>query len=134
MDIPRGNSKADIKAREKIISDVYRQWYNAHPDRRAYNYNLKAYINVRYLSVTETVEKAARTYLSTLAVLQLDTILAQSKKYGPAQTPKHNSNQKGFVKMIVMRYNMIGVGIVKMTVGLKQSGEYVQYCITHIQV
>ena len=65
MTIPTGNSKADIKAREQIISNVYRQWYATHPTRRVFNHSLKANINVRYLSVTETVSKAARTYLST---------------------------------------------------------------------
>lgn len=133
MTIPTGNSKADIKAREQIISNVYRQWYATHPTRRVFNHSLKANINVRYLSVTETVSKAARTYLSTLAVLQLDTILAQAKKHGPVQTPKHNSNQKDFVKMIIMRLNLVGIGMVKMTVGVKQSGEHIQYCITALQ-
>ena len=133
MTIPTGNSRADIKAREQIISGVYRQWLEKHPSKRAYNHSLKAYINVRYLSVNETMEKAAKTYLSTLAVLQLDTILSQARKYGPLRPPKPNSNQKPFAKMIIMRLPLEGIGTVKMTVGLKKNGEHVQYCITAIQ-
>ena len=133
MNVPTRNSKADIKERERIISDVYRKWYAAHPNRQQYNHNLKAYINVRYLSITETVDKAARNYLSTLAVLQLDTILQQAKKYGKPQKPKSNSNQKDFVKMIIMHYQLVGIGTVKMTVGVKKNGDYIQYCLTTIQ-
>gem|GEM_PF-7011892 len=35
MTIPTGNSKADIKAREQIISNVYRQWYEKHPSKKS---------------------------------------------------------------------------------------------------
>lgn len=37
MNIPKGNTKQDIKEREKIISDVYRKWYADHPDKKVYN-------------------------------------------------------------------------------------------------
>ena len=32
--IPTGTSKEDIKAREKIISDFYRNWYAKHLDKK----------------------------------------------------------------------------------------------------
>ena len=49
--VPMGNSKEDIKAREAIISNVYRLWYESNPSKAVYNSHLKDYINVRFLSV-----------------------------------------------------------------------------------
>ena len=72
IDIPNGNSKEDLKTREDIISQVYRKWTEANPTKRVYNRSLKDYINVKYLSITETMRHAAKTYASTLALLQLD--------------------------------------------------------------
>ena len=82
VDVPMGNTKEDIKAREAIISDVYRSWYEANPTKAAYNSDLKDVINVRYLSITETMRHAAKSYLSTLAVLQLDLILKNAYQVG----------------------------------------------------
>ena len=69
INVPMGSTKEDIKAREAIISDVYRKWYEANPSKAAYNTDLREVINVRFLSITETMRHAAKSYLSTLAVL-----------------------------------------------------------------
>lgn len=79
--IPEGNTIQDIKAREKIIRDFYRNWKLKNPSQRKFNLNLKEYINIRMVSIVETSEHAAKSYLSTLAVLQLDSILTGAKKY-----------------------------------------------------
>ncbi len=134
MNIPQGNSKEDFKQREEIISLVYRQWIDANPDKRVYNRSLKDYINIRYLSITETMHHAAKNYNSTLALLQLDTILRYSVKYGKPKTPKKGSkNQKIFMKIQEMHCDLVGIGTVKMTVGVKRTGEKIQYCITAIR-
>jgi len=133
MGIPQGNSKEDFAKREEIISQVYRKWTEENPDKRVYNRDLKDYINVRYLSINETMRHAAKTYASTLALLQLDTILRYSVKYGkPTPSKKGVKNQAIFVQMQQMRYELIGIGTVKMIVGIKKSGEKIQYCITAI--
>lgn len=75
IEVSMGDTKEDIKARETIISNVYRSWYEANPSKAVYNSHLKDYINVRFLSINETVHHASMSYLSTLAVLQLDLIL-----------------------------------------------------------
>ena len=133
MDIPQGNSKDDFKQREEIISQVYRRWTEENPDKRVYNRSLKDYINIRYLSITETMRHAAKTYTSTLAMLQLDTILRYSVKYGKTRPPKKGvKNQEIFTQMLEMRCELVGIGTVKMMVGIKRSGEKIQYCITAI--
>ena len=78
--IPQGNNIADIKEREKIIRDFYREWKEKNPSQRKFNLSLKEYINIRMLSIVETSEHAAKSYLSTLAVLQLDSILTGAKR------------------------------------------------------
>jgi hypothetical protein len=48
---------------------------------------------------------------------------------------KANGNQKPFEKMILMQYEIVGIGVVKMTVGVRRrSHEKVQYCITAFEV
>ena len=48
---------------------------------------------------------------------------------------KDNGNQKGFEKMIIMKYDCVGIGMVKVTVGVKRrTHEKVQYCITAMKI
>ena len=84
-------------------------------------------INIRFVSITETCTHASRTYLSTLAVLQLDAILTNAKVVSTCPS-KSNGNQKPFEKMIIMKYDCVGIGVVKMTVGVRRkTHEKVQY-------
>lgn len=134
--IPIGTSKDDIKKREEIIYNFYDKWFEANPTKKVFNIHLKEYINVRYISVNETARHAAKQYLSTLAVLQLDSILAIAKQFGAQKPIKEGvKNQQKFSKMIDMRCSLAGIGNIKLIVGVKrQSKEKVQYCITAITV
>ena len=133
MNIPQENNKESLKQREAIISQKYRQWVEANPDKCVYNHSLKDYINIRYLSITETMRHAAKTYLSTLAMDQLDTILRNSLKYGKPKPPKKGVKiQVTFKQMQEMRCVLDGVGVVKVMVGIKRTGEKILYCITAI--
>ena len=69
--IPEGHTIEDIKKREQIIRDFYREWKEKNPSQRKFNLSLKEYINIRMVSIVETSEHAAKNYLSTLAVLPL---------------------------------------------------------------
>jgi hypothetical protein len=48
-------------------------------------------------------------------------------------TDSNGEQQRVFAYMLEMHYELIGIGIVKMMVGVKQTGEKVQYCITAIK-
>jgi len=77
---------------------------------------------------------AAKTYESTLAMLQLDSILRNAIKYGKPKPPKKGvKNQSAFSQIQEMHYDLAGVGTVKMMVGIKRTGEIIQYCITALQ-
>lgn len=112
---------------------MYRRWTEENPEKRVYNRSLKDCINIRYLSITETMRHAAKTNVSTLAMLQLDIILRYSVRYGKTKPPKKRvKNQEIFTRMQEMRCELVGIGEVKMMVGIKRSGEKIQYCITAI--
>ena len=129
--VPEGDSKEDVLLRKQIIIDYYRQWGIIHPERRVYNRCLKDYIYVKGLSVAETAYHASKTYLSTLAVLQLDAILSNSTLVETTPINPKKKNQKGFIQMLRMAYNSPGIGAIKMLVGVKQRDKSkVQYCIT----
>ena len=117
--IPEGHTIEDIKKREQIIRDFYREWKEKNPSQRKYNLSLKEYINIRMVSIVETSEHAAKSYLSTLALSQLDSILTGARKVSE--------------RIMIMEYELTGIGKVKMTVGVRRRTlEKVQYCITAI--
>ena len=131
--IPTGNSREDIQQRELIIRDFYHEWKEKNPSQKKYNLSLKEYINIRMVSIVETSEHAAKSYLSTLAVLQLDAILVGAKKISIKNVKPQNKNQKPFEKIIIMEYDLVEIGKIKMTVGVRRrTREKVQYCITAI--
>lgn len=133
--IPIGETKEDFEARKSIILDFYRKWKERNPSQRKFNIALKDYINIRFVSIDETSHQAAKSYLSTLAVLQLDTILTLSKKYRTVFAKPKNKNQKQFNKLLWMRYVLPGIGEVKLMVGIvRRTKDKVQYCITVIRV
>ena len=126
MEIPQGNSREEVKRRDQIIKDFYAGWIAENPEKKMWNDDLQDYILVKYLSITETAEKAARQYESTLAVMKLSELLTKSKKIAEVPPKKGTKNQKPFLKMYIMQLDNI-----KMTVGLQKStGDKVQYCIT----
>lgn len=134
-EIPVGDSPEDVERRSVIIRDFYRQWKEQNPSQRKYNFSLGEYINIRMISITETSRHAAKRYNSTLAVLQLDAILTNAKKKSVSKTKQGSKNQNQFERMLIMEYDCVGIGIVKMTVGIKRrTYEKVQYCITALEV
>ena len=131
--IPEGNTLNEVKERERIIREFYREWKEKNPSQRKYNLSLKEYINIRMVSIIETSEHAAKSYLSTLAVLQLDAILVGAKKVSIKKIKPNNKNQQPFECIMIMEYDLVGIGTVKMTVGVRRrTQEKVQYCITAI--
>ena len=128
MEIPRGNSREEVKIRDQIVKDFYAGWIAENPEKKMWNDDLQDFIIVKYLSITETAEKATRQYESTLAVMRLSELLTKSKKVAEVPPKKGTKNQKPFLKMYIIQLDNI-----KMTVGLQKStGDNVQYCITAI--
>jgi hypothetical protein len=131
LEIPQGATREKIKQREKIIQNFYANWNAANPEKRVYNTDLKDFIYVRFLSIQETAEQAAKRYVSTVAVTYLTEILELAVVKNISPIKPNTENQKRFKEMILMEYEKAGLGIVKLTVGvLRGSGNHIQYCIT----
>lgn len=133
-DIPTGNSTEDRRRRQGIIYSFYEDWKLQNPDQKKYNIALKEDINIRSVSLDETAGQASITYLSTLAVLQLDAILTNAWLVKDVPSKQNSKNQRSFERMLIMEYICTGVGRVKMTVGVRRKDKMkVQYCITAIE-
>ena len=132
-DIPRGDTPEEKRRRQNLIYEFYQEWKRRNPDQKKYNIVLKEDINIRAVSLDETAAQASQTYLSTLAVLQLDAILTNAWLVKKVPSKPKSKNQRSFESMLIMEYVCPGVGRVKMTVGVKRSDKLkVQYCITAI--
>lgn len=126
MEIPKGTSPDDLKARKKIIADFYAKWVVDHPDKKVWNKSLNAYIHVKYQSLNETKGQASTSHESTEAVLRLTEILENAVVAKIKPTKKNDKNQKAYDQMVFMYYKGI-----RLLVGHQASkDEYVQYCIS----
>jgi len=76
--IPKGREKVDIKARENVVWATLGKWLSQNPLKRKKNIELNDFIYLRFDGMQETVNKAARNYKSTMAVFQLDFLLANA--------------------------------------------------------
>lgn len=124
--IPMGRTRNEKKMREKAIKAFYAKWISENPDKKVWNKNLNGYILVKFISINETYEKAARTYESTKAVFRLTEILEDAQLVSEQPTKPNNKNQKSFSKILIMKYESI-----KLTVGFQtKTQENVQYSIT----
>ena len=132
-DIPRGDSVEDMRQRQSLIYQFYREWKRRNPDQKKYNMALKEDINIRAVSLDETAAHASQSYLSTIAVLQLDAILTNARLVRKSPSKPKTKNQRPFESMLIMEHVCPGIGRIKMTVGVKRSDKSkVQYCITSI--
>ena len=126
--IPTGTRKEDIKVREKIIKDFYAKWISENPEKKIWNDDLQDYICVKYQSINETYNKAARRYESTLAVFRLSEVLSRATLKEEKSTKPGDKNQKPYSKLLIMFYDGI-----TLTVGVqKTTQEKVQYCLTAV--
>ena len=133
--IPRGETAQDIKERQRIIKAFYSFWRKNNPQQKLYNFDLKGYLSLELVSVNEVAANASLHYLSTLAVIQLDGIVGCSYIIKETPVNQKDKNQRPFERMLIMAHNCVGIGLVKLTVGVKQSNKTkVQYCITALNV
>lgn len=132
--IPMGTSLEAIKLRRQIIFDFYEEWKILHPEKAVYNQSLKADILIRQESVVEAAAHASKRYMSTLAVLRLDEILAGAVQVASDAPKPGNKNQSKLVKMLLMSFEDKAIGKVKLTVGVRRGSlDKIQYGITAME-
>lgn len=130
-DVPTGDSKEDRRRRQEIIKLFYFNWKKRNPELCKFNYDLGENVYINHTSLIETAGRASLTYLSTLAVLQLDAILQNARLLFVDKPKLGNKHQSKFEKMLGMQYSCPGIGAVRMMVGVrKRDKKKIQYCIT----
>jgi hypothetical protein len=133
--IPKGMGKEDLKARENVIWSIYGRWSAENPEKKCYNHNLQSDIFVVFKSITETAEKAARNYKSTMAFHALDFALKHARKTG--QDKPHSKRQAEFDEILIMEaFTTLFEPYfrkIKVTVGVKRNNKKHLYCITAIE-
>ena len=121
--IPKGTQKEDLKARENVIWLMYSRWTAKNPEKKCYNSNLQSDIFVVFKSITETAEKAARNYKSTMAFYALDFALKHARKTN--QDKPHSKRQAEFNRILIMEAttNLFEpyFSKIKVTVGVKRN-------------
>ena len=135
--IPKGREKADIKTRENIIWEMYGRWCVEKPDKKCYNEKLKRDIYVTFSGISETVEKAARNYKSTMAFWNLDFVLKYAYQVGEDKPKSKRQKNEKYDKILIMQAdtNIFEPYFyrIKLIVGVKISGRTNMYCITAIE-
>ena len=136
--IPKGREKDDIKTRENIVWAMLGKWLSKNPLKRRKNADLADYIYLRFDGMQETVNKAARNFKSTMAVFELDFILANATQID-IDKPKSKRQEK-FVEMLIMNVDTPAFAPyfdkVKMLVGItkqKKNAKKIQYSISAIE-
>ena len=130
-DVPTGDTLEDRRGRQEIIKQFYSYWKRKNPDLCKYNIDLGEMIYVSHTPLVETAGRASLTYLSTLAVLQLDAILQNAKLIYADKTKPANKKQAKFEKMLGMNYSCPGIGDVRLVVGVRKCDKAkIQYCVT----
>lgn len=132
--IPMGQTIQEIKARETIIVNFFRQWSASNTERKIFNNVLQEYIYVRAISIVEAKEHSSKSYKSTRAVLILDDILKNATPIKRVPQKPNDKNQQDFEYFIVMLYKHQDIGSIKLTIGVKtRSAMKIQYGISALK-
>lgn len=129
--IPMGQSVQETAQRRQIVKEFIQQWRANHPDPRIWNEELHDYIKINQVFLIEAVGHSAIRYASTKAIFQMETIMTEAKMEAKTMVKTGDKNQKPFQYMLVMSYQIEGLGRAKLTVGVRlRTHEKVAYDIT----
>lgn len=129
--IPMGRTAQETAQRRQIVKDFIQQWRANHPDPRIWNEELKDFIKINQVFLIEAVGHSANRYASTKAIFQMETIMAEAKMEAKTKVKEGDKNQKPFQYMLVLSYQIEGLGRAKLTVGVRlRTHEKVAYDIT----
>lgn len=131
--IPMGKSMEDIRKRQSIIVDFLSRWREANTEGRIMNESLHEYIYFRNVSFSEAKEHSSKSYKSTRAMMIFEEIVKSALPVRRVAVKKNDRNQSSFAYMLVMVYRHQELGTIKLTVGVRLSGQRIQYGITALK-
>jgi alpha-galactosidase len=94
--------------------------------------NADVYVNAN--SIRETIEHASKSKKSSICALYMDKVIKEASLIKTSK-PKSGTQTKKFkfIEMMIMEAEIEKLGKSKLTVGMKRSKDYIQYCITIIK-
>jgi len=126
MELPKGNTPEDNKARRQIIKDFYSQWILENPDKTVWNKSLQGHIHVKGTSINEILGHASRSVEATKAQFHVTEILSDAILVDQLPPKYGDKNQKSFSKMLLLKWKQY-----RLLVGFQTSkSEYVLYYIS----
>jgi len=117
--IPMGHSIEEIRIRQEIIQRFWSEWRENHTVQEIYNEKIQEPILLRSISLAEAKEHSAKSYKSTLAIMQMDEVLSKASPVGRTSVKQGNKNQAEFSEMLIMVYRRSDLGTIKVTVGVR---------------
>lgn len=125
MNIPTENSKEDRQKRKELI----RQNIGKLKGLEVFCPALNVDVLISGTGINEMVEHSSKSYLSTMAALDLKNQIRTAKFYR-YHIPKDNKQiRRGFVFMIEL-HGRIENKVTKIIIGVKLTAKYKHYCIT----
>lgn len=123
------------KKRRDIIATFYNLLCSIG-DTSVFNVDLQEHIHITRKSAVETGWHASKSTNSTLAVLELLEILQGARLIETLAIKPDSKKQQQFQKMLFMEYNLVDIGLVKLTVGVGKEeidNRHIQYCLTAVE-
>ena len=97
-EVPQGQSREEIRQREKFIKDFYANWIAINPTKHIYNIALNDFIHVRFLSIQETAEYAAFTFKIYVGGNLFDRNIGKSQNRKACQAQTKQSKSKTILR------------------------------------
>lgn len=118
--------------RWEAIRQTMAEWREGRPEPVAYNNSLRGYITVNARSLRETCYWGSKTEASATAISRHMNEILRFAVRSEESVPHSNTGSR-FEKLIILNRRIEGLGVAKLTVGVKPDGSLVQYCITAVE-
>ena len=129
--VPMGDSSEEVELRRRLIHEFIQRWRHSMDTPKVYNRNLKEFININQVFLIESIAHSAKSYNSTKALFQVEKILEGASFMAETNAKPNDKNQKPFQKMMIMSYNLVEIGRVKLVVGVRfRTHDKVAYSVT----
>ena len=131
--IPMGQSMEEIRKREVLIGEFFKTWRDRFDEGKIFNEALQDYIYIKGVSVIEAKEHSSKSYKSTRAIMILDEVMKKAQPVRRVVVKGNDKNQQVFAYMLIMVYRHPELGTIKLTVGVKQSEQRIEYGISALR-
>lgn len=123
-------TKTAIKEREILIKSFLKKQQGCIYYCPAVN----TVVKITSIGLKESIKHASLNDNSTLAVLNLPFIIKKAKRDKEVEIHSNNQRKSNFKKMLLLKYKCDLFGVVKLTLGIRRSGNMIYYCVTSMDI